>query len=90
VVHDLCLARALVEPGQVAVVVDQDVVTAMTAMADRIQIVSAERVRDELTKLLLAPAPRVGLGLLTDVGLADHVLPEVPALRLEIDEHHRH
>ena len=62
----------------------------MTAMADRIAIVSAERVRDELTKLLLSADPRAGLALLVSTGLADQVLPELPALRLEIDEHHRH
>ncbi len=59
-------------------------------MASRIEIVSAERVRDELTKLLLSDAPRKGLEVLVETGLADHVLPELPALRLEIDEHHRH
>jgi poly(A) polymerase len=59
-------------------------------MADRLKIVSAERIRDELTKLLLAPNPHTGLGLLTDTGLAEYVLPELPRLRLEIDEHHRH
>ncbi|HET7303723.1 MAG TPA: CCA tRNA nucleotidyltransferase [Segeticoccus sp.] len=63
---------------------------AMTDMADRMEIVSAERVRDELVKLLLAPAPRAGLELLVDTGLAAQVLPEVPALQLEVDEHHRH
>jgi poly(A) polymerase len=62
----------------------------MKAMAASIQIVSAERVRDELTKLLMAPAPRAGLRLLVDTRLAEQVLPEVPALQLEIDEHHRH
>ena len=62
----------------------------MTAMADRIDIVSAERVRDELSKLLCAPAPVDGLRLLVDTGLAEHVLPELPALMLERDEHHRH
>ncbi|HYI58018.1 MAG TPA: CCA tRNA nucleotidyltransferase [Microlunatus sp.] len=66
------------------------VVEAMTAMADRIAIVSAERVRDELSKLLLTPQPRPGLGLLVHTGLADRVLPELSALRLERDEHHRH
>jgi poly(A) polymerase len=66
------------------------VVAAMTAMADRISIISAERVRDELTKLLLADRPRPGLDLLVRTGLADRVLPELPALRLERDEHHRH
>jgi poly(A) polymerase len=67
-----------------------EVVAAMTAMADRITIISAERVRDELSKLLLTDAPRVGLQLLVATGLAAHVLPELPALRLERDEHHRH
>lgn len=66
------------------------VIEAMTAMADRISIVSAERVRDELAKLLLTDRPRPGLGLLVHTGLADRVLPELPALRLERDEHHRH
>jgi poly(A) polymerase len=59
-------------------------------MAERIAIVSAERVQAELTKLLLAGNPRDGLAVLVDSGLAGHVLPELPALRLEIDEHHRH
>jgi len=66
------------------------VVAAMTAMADRIGIISAERIRDELSKLLLADRPRPGLDLLVRTGLADRVLPELPALRLERDEHHRH
>jgi poly(A) polymerase len=66
------------------------VIAAMTAMADRIDIVSAERVREELSKLLLTDRPRAGLGLLVHTGLADRVLPELPALRLERDEHHRH
>jgi poly(A) polymerase len=52
--------------------------------------VSAERVRDELVKLICAPQPRRGLSLLVDTGLADQVLPELPKLVLEIDEHHRH
>nr|WP_294693750.1 CCA tRNA nucleotidyltransferase [uncultured Friedmanniella sp.] len=67
-----------------------EVVAAMTAMADRIDIISAERVRDELSKLLLTDRPRLGLDLLVRTGLADRVLPELPALRLERDEHHRH
>ncbi len=56
-----------------------EVVTAMTEMADRIEIISAERVRDELTKLLLADRPRSGLDLMVQTGLADRVLPELPA-----------
>jgi poly(A) polymerase len=59
-------------------------------MADRIEIVSAERVRDELVKLVCAAHPRRGLEVLVDTGLAARVLPEVPKMRLEIDEHHRH
>lgn len=68
----------------------EDVVTAMAAMADRIDIVSAERVRDELVKLLCADHPVPGLRLLVQTQLADRVLPELPALALERDEHHRH
>ncbi|WP_286219417.1 CCA tRNA nucleotidyltransferase [Paraoerskovia sediminicola] len=63
---------------------------AIVAMAGRIEIVSAERVQAELSKLLCAGEPRRGLEVLVDTGLAAHVLPELPALRLEIDEHHRH
>lgn len=67
-----------------------EVITSIKAMAGRITIVSAERVRDELTKLMTSPRPRRGIALMVDTGLADHVLPEVPKLRLELDEHHRH
>jgi poly(A) polymerase len=67
-----------------------DVVEAMTEMADRISIVSAERVRDEFSKLLLSNRPSVGLRLLVSTGLAERVIPELPALILERDEHHRH
>jgi poly(A) polymerase len=70
--------------------VDPAAVSAIRDMAGRISIVSAERVRDELVKLICAPQPRRGLALLVETGLADHVLPELPALALEIDEHHRH
>lgn len=70
--------------------VDPAVVAAMTAMAGRMTIVSAERIRDEIVKLLLADEPRRGLTLLVDTGLADQVLPELPKLRLERDEHFRH
>ena len=66
------------------------VVEAMTRMAGEIGRITAERVSAELTKLLCGANPRAGLILLTDSGLADHVLPELPALRLERDEHHQH
>ncbi len=86
----LRMMRAARFAAQLGFSVAPEVVEAMTAMADRITIVSAERVRDELVKLMLAPNPRPGLALLVDTGLADHVLPELPRLKLEIDEHHRH
>jgi poly(A) polymerase len=86
----LRMMRAARFAAQLGFVVDPGVVAAMTAMADRIEIISAERVRDELVKLVLAPYPRLGLRLLVDSGLAGLVLPELPALILEKDEHHRH
>jgi poly(A) polymerase len=86
----LRMLRAARFTAQLGFEVAPEVVAAMRAMAERITIVSAERVRDELVKLLLAPDPRRGLGLLVDTGLADQVLPELPKLRLEVDEHHRH
>jgi poly(A) polymerase len=86
----LRMLRAARFAAQLDFTVAPEVVTAMREMADRLKIVSAERIRDELTKLLLAPNPHTGLGLLTDTGLAEYVLPELPRLRLEIDEHHRH
>ncbi|THI96800.1 MULTISPECIES: CCA tRNA nucleotidyltransferase [Nocardioides] len=86
----LRMMRAARFAAQLGFTVDRDVVRAMTGMADRIAIVSAERVRDELVKLICAPFPRLGLTLLVETGLADHVLPELPALKLERDEHHRH
>ncbi|GAB95429.1 poly(A) polymerase [Kineosphaera limosa] len=66
------------------------VAEAITAAVDSLQIVSAERVRDELVKLLLTPAPRRGLEVLVDTGLAQRMLPELPGMQLTIDEHHRH
>ncbi|MEU9285770.1 CCA tRNA nucleotidyltransferase [Streptomyces sp. NPDC048275] len=86
----LRMMRAARFAAQLDFEVAPDVVAAMTDMAERIEIVSAERVRDELNKLVLSAYPRKGLTLLVDTGLADHVLPELPALRLERDEHHRH
>jgi poly(A) polymerase len=62
----------------------------MTDMASRISIISAERVRDEFIKMLMSPKPRIGITVLVDTGLAALVLPEIPKLRLEIDEHHHH
>ncbi|MBP0460428.1 CCA tRNA nucleotidyltransferase [Streptomyces montanisoli] len=86
----LRMLRAARFSAQLDFEVAPEVVAAMKEMADRIEIVSAERVRDELNKLLLSENPRKGLSLLVGSGLADRVLPELPALRLESDEHHRH
>jgi poly(A) polymerase len=86
----LRMMRAARFAAQLGFTVAPEVVAAMTAMASRLSIVSAERVREELVKTVLAPAPRPGLTLLVDTGLADVVLPELPKLRLEVDEHHRH
>ena len=86
----LRMMRAARFAAQLGFTVDPGARAAMTAMAERIEIVSAERVRDELVKLVTAPYPRLGLTLLVETGLADRVLPELPALALERDEHHRH
>jgi poly(A) polymerase len=86
----LRMMRAARFAAQLGFDVDPGVVAAMTAMAERIDIISAERVRDELVKLVCAPWPRRGLALLVETGLADRVLPELPALALERDEHFRH
>ncbi len=70
--------------------VEPAVATAITNMAERIKIISAERIRDELTKTLMSQNPRLGLTLLVETGLANFILPELPKLKLEIDEHHHH
>ena len=66
------------------------VVAAMTAMAAELGRITAERVQVELSKLIMGAHPRRGLELLVDTGLAEGVLPEVPAMRLAIDEHMQH
>jgi len=86
----LRMMRAARFAAQLGVSVHPDVHRAMTNMAERIKIISAERVRDELVKLICAAQPRTGVDLLVETGLAEFVLPEVSALRLESDEHHRH
>ncbi|MFB9726046.1 CCA tRNA nucleotidyltransferase [Haloechinothrix salitolerans] len=66
------------------------VVTAMTDMAGEITRITAERVQAELSKLMLGAKPRLGIELMTHTGLAEHIIPEVPGMRLAIDEHHQH
>jgi poly(A) polymerase len=86
----LRMLRAARFAAQLGFEVGEDVMAAMSAMASRIEIVSPERIQAELVKLLLSPAPRRGLEVLVYTGLADIILPELPALQLEVDEHHHH
>lgn len=86
----LRMMRAARFASQLGFVPTPEVVAAMTDMAERISIISAERVRDEFSRLLLSDAPRAGLDLLVRTGLADRVVPEVSALEREVDEHGRH
>jgi poly(A) polymerase len=89
----LRMMRAARFTAQLGFTVAPEVAAAMRELAPRLAVVSAERIRDELQKLLLAPRPHDpvrGIELLVDTGVADMVLPEVPKLRLETDEHMRH
>ena len=70
--------------------IEPETFDAMRDMVDRIEIISAERVQAEFVKLMLGKNPRKGLEVLVDSGLAAKVLPELPALKLEVDEHHHH
>jgi poly(A) polymerase len=69
---------------------DDALVAAVRDMHPRLEIVSAERIRDELDKLMRVETPGQGLWFLVDTGLADEFLPELPALRVEQDPIHRH
>lgn len=86
----LRMMRAARFAAQLGITVSPEVATAMREMADRIEIISAERVREELVKLMIAPKPRRGLDLLVGSGIANHVLPELPAMREASDATHRH
>ena len=86
----LRMMRAARFAAQLGFTLDPEVFTAMQNMAGRISIISAERIRDEFIKTLMSDNPRIGITILVDSGLADFVLPEIPKLRLEIDEHHHH
>jgi poly(A) polymerase len=76
--------------SQLGAVIHPDTMAAMTTLAPRIADISAERVREEFTRLLATESPRQGLEVLVETGIADIVLPELPALRLESDEHAHH
>lgn len=86
----LRMMRAVRFVAQLGFTIEPATAEALADMTDRIRIVSAERVRDELTKMLLSDRPRAGIETLVESGLADIVLPEIVALQLQIDEHHRH
>ena len=86
----LRMMRAARFASQLEFEVDSTVVESMKRMAERIKIVSAERVHDELIKLLMSKNPRLGLTLMVETGLATFVIPELPKLKLEVDEHHHH
>ncbi|MEY4398225.1 MAG: hypothetical protein RLZ53_801 [Actinomycetota bacterium] len=86
----LRMMRAARFASQLGFDIEPETFEAMKAMAGRIQIISAERVQQELVKLMLGKYPRKGLTALVDSGLAALVLPELPALQLEVDEHHHH
>ena len=86
----LRIMRAARFSAQLGFDVEMDVMTAMEEMAPRLKIVSAERVRAELERLLISPWPRRGLELMVHTGVADVVLPELADLQETVDEHKRH
>jgi len=86
----LRMMRAARFMSQLNFKLDPAIITAIKDMSARLAINSAERIRDEFTKIILSPSPRIGITLLVETGLANYFLPEVPKLKLEIDEHHHH
>jgi poly(A) polymerase len=86
----LRMLRAARFASKLRFTVDKPVIEAMTAMAADLDRITAERIRDEFTKLLCGADPVAGLRLLVDTGLADRFLPELSGLKLEIDEHAQH
>ncbi|MEV4705289.1 CCA tRNA nucleotidyltransferase [Actinoplanes sp. NPDC049316] len=86
----LRMLRAARFAAKLRFTVDPAVLTAMREMAADLDRITAERIRDEFTKLLCGIDPVGGLRLLVDTGLADRFLPELSGLKLEIDEHAQH
>ncbi len=86
----LRMLRAARFVSQLGFTVDAPTVLAMRELASRLDIVSVERICDELSKLLRTDDPVPGIRLLVETGIAQIVLPEVPALKLEMDEHAHH
>ena len=77
------IARYQLQPSE-------QLIAAVHEMAPRLEIVSAERISDELDKLMVVDHPADGLWFLVDTGLAEQFLPELPNMRLEHDPIHRH
>lgn len=69
---------------------DTKAIDAVRRMATRLRIISGERIRDELSKLLTAPAPGEALRAVVESGLADEFIPELPRLAMEQDPQHHH
>jgi poly(A) polymerase len=86
----LRMLRAVRFVAQLGLTPDDELVAAMTSLAPELGRITPERVQTELSKTLLQDRPRPALGLFVGTGLADVVLPELSALRMEIDEHHQH
>ena len=86
----LRMLRAARFASQLGFDVDAATLAAMTELRETLRIVSPERVQGELVKLLQTDAPDRGIRILVETGLMAEFLPEVPALRLEVDEHHHH
>ncbi|MCA0147083.1 CCA tRNA nucleotidyltransferase [Blastococcus sp. LR1] len=86
----LRMLRAVRFVAQLGLTPADEVVTAMTALSGELARITPERVQAELSKTLLQDSPRAALELFVSTGLAEFVLPELSALRMEIDEHHQH
>jgi poly(A) polymerase len=86
----LRMLRAARFASKLQFTVDGSVISAMSAMSSDLDRITAERIRDEFTKLMCGADPILGLRLLVDTGLADRFLPEISGLKLEIDEHAQH
>ena len=86
----LRMMRAARFMSQLNFEIDPAVITAIKSMATRLEVISAERIRDEFIKIMMSDNPRLGITLLVETGLAEIFLPEIPKLKLEIDEHHHH
>ena len=86
----LRMMRAARFTAQLGFQLAPEVTVAMTSLADSIEMISPERIRDEFTKLLSADDPIPGIRTLVETGILDHILPEIPLLIREHDEHGRH